>query len=281
MAQTLISTGISRNGVPYNRLGRGPRTLVVFQGLVFNNEPPSGLSARMMLGNYAFLQEEYTVYLATRKTGLPESYSIKDMADDYAVMIQEEFDGPVDVLGISTGGAIAQHFAAGHADLVRRLVINASAYTLNDAAKEVQMRVGRLAAQGKWREAAKVLMDFALAPLRFSGVISMIASLMFAATAPDDPSDLVVTIEAEDKHNFRDRLGEIKAPTLVIAGARDPFYTEESLRETARGIPNAQRILYPEKGHAPTGKQFSQDVLAFLDPDNDLTVPSGAAPTRS
>ena len=92
----------------------------------------------------------------------------------------------------------------------------------------------------------------------------MVASLMFAATAPDDPSDLVVTIEAEDKHDFRDRLGEIVAPTLVITGARDPFYTEESLRETARGIPNARLVLYPDKGHAPTGKQFRQDVLAFL-----------------
>ena len=264
MTQSPITTGISRNGVPYNRLGRGPRPLVVFQGLVFSNEPPTGLSARLMLGNYAFLQEEYTVYLATRKTGLPERYSMKDMADDYAVMIQEEFDGPVDVIGISTGGSIAQHFAADHPDLLRRLVLHGCAYSLNDVAKKVQLRVGHLASQGRWRDASKVLMDFALAPVRFSGVISMIASLMFAATAPEDPSDLVVTIEAEDKHDFRDRLGEIVAPTLVITGTRDPFYTEESLRETARGIPNAQLVLYPDKGHAPAGKQFAQDVLTFL-----------------
>jgi pimeloyl-ACP methyl ester carboxylesterase len=238
--------------------------LVVFQGLVFSNEPPTGLSARMMLGNYTFLQDEYTVYLATRKAGLPGGYSMKDMADDYAVMIEDEFGGPVDVLGISTGGSIAQHFAADHAGLVRRLVIHASAYTLNDAAKEVQMRVGRLATQGRWREASKVLMDFALAPNPFSGIIAAIASLMLAATAPDDASDLVVTIEAEDKHDFRDRLGEIGTPTLVIAGARDPFYTEESLRETADGIPNAQLVLYPDKGHAPGGEQFRRDVLTFL-----------------
>ena len=249
---------------PHNRLGHGPRILVVFQGLVLSNEPPTGLSARMMLSNYTFLQEEYTVYLLTRKVGLPDGYSMQDMADDYAVMIEEEFGGPVDVLGISTGGAIAQHFAADHAGLVRRLVLHGSAYTLNETAKEVQMRVGRLAGQGKWRKASAVLMDFALGPNRFGGVIATIASLMLATTAPDDASDLVVTIEAEDKHDFRNRLGEIQAPTLVIAGARDPFYTEESLRVTARGIPNAQLVLYPDKGHAPSGKQFRQDVLAFL-----------------
>ena len=264
MAQTQIASGVSRNGLPYNRLGGGPRTLVVFQGLVFDNEPPTGLSARMMLGTYRFLEDEYTIYIVSRKAGLPDGYAMKDMADDYAAMIEDELGGSVDVIGVSTGGAIAQHFAADHAHLVRRLVLHASAYTLNDAAKEVQMRVGHLASQGKWREASKVLMDFALAPNRFGRIIAAIAALMQAAAVPDDPSDLIVTIEAEDKHDFRDRLGKIQAPTLVIAGARDPFYTEESLRETASGIPNAKLVLYPDKGHVFSGKQFRQDVLDFL-----------------
>jgi pimeloyl-ACP methyl ester carboxylesterase len=73
-----------------------------------------------------------------------------------------------------------------------------------------------------------------------------------------------VTVEAEDKQDFGDRLAEIKAPTLVIASAEDPFYTEALLRDTAAGIPNGRLVLYEGKGHAPTGKQFSEDVLAFL-----------------
>jgi pimeloyl-ACP methyl ester carboxylesterase len=70
--------------------------------------------------------------------------------------------------------------------------------------------------------------------------------------------------EAEDKHDFQDRLAEITAPTLVVAGARDPFCTETLLRETAKGIPNARLILYAGKGHTPTGKESSEDVLTFL-----------------
>jgi pimeloyl-ACP methyl ester carboxylesterase len=81
---------------------------------------------------------------------------------------------------------------------------------------------------------------------------------------PKDPSDLVVTIEAEDRHNFKDRLAQIAAPTLVVAGDKDPFYPERLFRETAEGIPNARLILYPGMGHPASGKQFNQDVLAFL-----------------
>jgi pimeloyl-ACP methyl ester carboxylesterase len=258
------TAGYSRSGLPYNRLGHGPRILVVFQGLLFENKPLTGLSARLMLSTYSFLQKEYTTYIVTRKSGLPDGYSMQDMADDYAVMIGEEFGCPVDVIGTSTGGSIAQHFAADHPDLVRRLVLHASAYTLGDAAKEVQMRVGHLARQRKWREASTALLGFMMSPSRFGKITAAIGSLVLSSTAPDDPSDLVVTVEAEDKHDFHDRLAEIRAPTLVITGAQDPFYTEALLRETAEGIPNARLILYEGKGHAPAGKQFGHDVLTFL-----------------
>jgi pimeloyl-ACP methyl ester carboxylesterase len=81
-----------------------------------------------------------------------------------------------------------------------------------------------------------------------------------------------VTVETEDKHDFKDRLAEITAPTLVIAGAQDPFYTETSLRETSEGIPNASLILYAGKGHAAAGKQFERDVLGFLTEDVPETL---------
>lgn len=80
--------------------------------------------------------------------------------------------------------------------------------------------------------------------------------------APADPSDVLVTLEAEDNHDFKDRLAEIKAPTLVIGGEEDYFYP---IRETAAGIPNAKLILYEGLGHnAISDKRFGEDVLAFL-----------------
>lgn len=100
-------------------------------------------------------------------------------------------------------------------------------------------------------------------------------------TAQNDPSDLVVTVEAEDNHDFKDRLAEITAPTLVTGGDQDPFYSETLFRETAKGIPNARLILYAGKGHAPAGKQFRRDVLSFLMEDMPETFNTPKADIKS
>ena len=269
MTRSKATDGYFRSGLPYNRFGHGPRDLVVFQGLVFENKPLSGSMARFFLGTYKFLEEDYTAYIVTRKPGLPDGYSLQDMSDDYAVMIREEFGHPVDVIGVSTGGSIAQHFAADHPDLVRRLVIHSSAYTLSDTGKAVQTRTGHLARQRQWRAAYAVTLGLTLpgngAMKYIARPVVWLGSLLAGSLgAPEDPSDLVVTIEAEDKHDFKDRLAEITAPTLVIAGDRDPFYTEVLIRDTAEGIPNARLILYKGMGHPASGKQFGRDVLTFL-----------------
>jgi pimeloyl-ACP methyl ester carboxylesterase len=262
------SAGYFRNGMPYNRLGHGPRPLIVFQGLTFENKPQSGLGAGLANWMYKFLEDDYTVYSVLRKREMPRGYTLQDMADDYAVMIREEFGGPLDVIGISTGGSIVQHFAADHPDLVRRLVIHSSAYVLSDTAKQLQLMLGQLAQRHQWTKAWAILMK-AVLPRRgvkqlLSRPIVWLSAPLMALTAPQDPNDLIVTVEAEDVHNFKDRLAQITAPTLIVAGEQDPFYTPTLFRETAAGIPNARLCLYPGMGHPASGKQFKQDVLAFL-----------------
>ena len=61
------SAGYFHSGLPYNRLGHGPRPLIVFQGLTLENKPQAGLATRM----YQFLGDDYTVYVVLRKPGMP------------------------------------------------------------------------------------------------------------------------------------------------------------------------------------------------------------------
>ncbi len=268
MFDTYGKSGWFKNGIPYNRLGNGPRPLVVFQGLLFENKPQPG----MVVDAYNFLGEDYTVFVVMRKPGMPVGYSLKDMANDYAEMVREVFGGPVDVIGVSTGGSIVQHFAADHPDLIRKLVIQSSAYILSDFSKALQLKVADQARNRHWVEAYYTMMEMMFPRQGVSGllikpIVLFISLIMGVFSAPKKPNDLVVTVEAEDQHDFRNRLSEIKAPTLVVAGMEDPFYSEGLFRETAAGILNARLILYPNMGHPASGKQFERDVLAFLRED--------------
>jgi pimeloyl-ACP methyl ester carboxylesterase len=96
---------------------------------------------RMSTGYLRGLTNSYKIYIVSRRPGLPPGYSLSDMSDDYAVMIKDELGGAADIIGVSTGGTIAQHFAIDHPDLVRRLVLAMTGFRLNTEAKELQMEV--------------------------------------------------------------------------------------------------------------------------------------------
>jgi len=256
--------GHFRGGLPYVRVGRGARPLVVIAGLIPKSEPPPGGASFM----YGFLARDFTVFVVMRRAGLRRGSTIADIATDYASMMREEFDGPVDVIGTSTGGAIALRLAADHPDTVRRLVVHSSAHELSEPAKRGQLQLARLAEKRRWRDVWSQLLSFVL-PQRGPAwvltrpVVWTLAPVM-ALDAPRDPSDFVVIVEAEDRFRFRDRLGDVRAPTLVVAGDQDPFYTPDLFRETAAGIPDSRLVLYPRMGHPARGRRFRRDVLAFL-----------------
>jgi pimeloyl-ACP methyl ester carboxylesterase len=218
----------------------------------------------MSTGYLRGLVDSYKIYVVSRKSGLPKGYSLTDMSDDYAVMIENDIGSAPDIIGVSTGGAIAQHFAVDHPDLMGRLVLAMTGCRLNEEARELQMRVADLARKGKRRAASALLgttiMRKGITKHLFKSFMWLLGPLMI----PADASDGIVEIEAEDRHDLGDRLGEIKADTMVIGGEEDFFYP---LRETAAKIPNARLVLYPNLGHNAMfarSRQFSEEILSFL-----------------
>lgn len=265
MAKAKVITGYSKNNLPYTCIGNSPRKLVIFDGLDFSHKPPSGMMLRMTISMYSRLIEHFKVYIVSRKPGLPDGYSIRDMSEDYATMIRDEIGEAVDIMGISTGGPMVQYFAVDHPELTKHLVLAATGYRLSERGRELQRRVGELARQRKWGAAYSTLAT-GIYPHGIKKYLFKLFMYIFGAFgAPKDPSDGLVEIEAEDKHNFKKQLPDIKVPTLVIGGEEDYFYP---VRETADGIPNARLILYKGTGHnAVMKRQFAEDVLAFLKGD--------------
>ncbi len=105
MAKLALITGYSKNGLPYFRLGSGQRKLVIFSPMPdFSRKPPSGITLKMFTNMFKRLAEGFTVYYVCRKPKLPNGYSTRDMSEDYATMIKDEIEGPVDIMILTDGG---------------------------------------------------------------------------------------------------------------------------------------------------------------------------------
>jgi pimeloyl-ACP methyl ester carboxylesterase len=264
MAKRTATTGYSANGLPYACFGSGTSNLVVFDGLDFRHKPPSGIIQRMSYGYLKRLANDYRIYIVSRRPGLPPGYSLKDMSDDYAVMIKNELGGAVDIIGVSTGGGIAQYFAIDHPDLVRRLVLAMTGCRQTEQGKELLRKVAELARKRKRRAAYALLGTAIIRKGIAKHVFKWFMWLLGPLYVPADPSDGIVEIEADDRYDLSDRLDRIKPDTLVIGGEEDFFY---AIRETAGKIPDARLVLYPDLGHNAMfarSRQFGQEIRAFL-----------------
>jgi pimeloyl-ACP methyl ester carboxylesterase len=263
----VVREGEFSGGLPYLAVGQGP-PLVVFSAFTAEHANPTGAARRFSLRPLAPLAHHFTVHLVNRKPGLAPGSSIEDLAGHYAHALERAFAGPVAVVGVSTGGSIAQQFAIDHPQLVRRLVLVASACRLAPAGRRMQRDLARYTLAGRPRRAWAATGPELAATAVGGRLYGVLLWLSGPRLDPEDPCDMLVTIAAEDRFDAGPRLHRISAPTLIVAGDRDRNYTPELFRETAERIPGARLRLYPGKGHASIAtlsyKPAVGEVVGFL-----------------
>jgi pimeloyl-ACP methyl ester carboxylesterase len=268
VAESTLVHGTFGNGIPYLKFGTGPMTMLFLAGGP-GNTVPSGFGASGFVRGMRAFTDEYTIVLVTRRSGLPEGYTTRDMACDYADLIRDEFAGHVGlVMGVSYGGLIAQYLAADHPELFDRLVIAMSGPVVSDDAKRMDLRYAQLIGAHKDREAMASRADAA-----FKGIVRpVVAGLLWLVGKPllgkiDETfrRDVVIEAEAEDRHDSWGVLGQIRVPVLIVGSDDDFAFPPEVTTAMAQRISGANIRLYPG-GHTAAflDKRFAPDVREFV-----------------
>lgn len=222
------------------RQGQGP--LVVLSHAL-------GCDLTMWDGVAAALQDRYTVLRYDhrghgRSPAVGEAYTMADLADDAAELIQAQAPGePVHFVGLSMGGMTAQALGARHPRLVRSLVIANSASAYDAPARALwQARIDTVRTQGVPSIADGAMQRWFTPEFRADqagGGAARVAALRAvleatAATPYAAACDAVARIDL-DAGNAR-----IGCPTLVIAGSRDEATPPSLSERIAQAIPGAQ-----------------------------------------
>jgi pimeloyl-ACP methyl ester carboxylesterase len=256
-------------GMAYLRAGTGP-VLVFLPGLSAHHRPPRGVDRWFQLQQIRPLSRGHEVWWIQRRAGLPPGVTMPGLAADYAEVLGQRFGGPVDVVGVSTGGSVALQLAADHPGAVRRLVLVSSGCALGPHGRAAQRRVAALLRQNKPRQAGAVLMSMLGATPLSRRAMAALGWLLGTGVAGRGDPDLLATIDAEDTFDLTQRLSSVTTPTLVAGGARDAFYDGGVFEQTAALLPRGCLTLYQGKGHmGTTAPRLTRDVLTFLDSAHD------------
>ena len=182
-------------------------------------------------------------------------YSLADMAEDAALLLERLQLGRAHVIGASMGGMIAQTLAARHPASVRSLVsIMSNTGSLLSGQPRLRSYSALLRTPPPGREAfiEHMLGVFALigspGPLRdLEDVREIIGRSYDRDHDPDGSGRQLAAIVAAG--NRTAELRRISAPTLVIHGTADPLVGFSGGRATARAIPGARLMPVEGMGH--------------------------------
>lgn len=270
MAKTLPASarsGTSANGMKHDTWGDGPRTLLFIQGGPGSHVPRGrvGLAAtRRMFAPY--LAAGYRVTMATRRRHMPSGYTFTDMADDHAQLITEVLGGRADlVVGESYGGMIAQYLAGLHPQRIGHLALVATGCRLSPWSDELDARLIAALEADDLRAAAEVFAEELLPGESVRMLRRLLAPLLARRMTPVD--DVLTETRADLAYDARPLLPRIQAPTLLVCGDRDRFFTREIVEETAALIPDCRLVRRKGKGHVGTAssRRNPREVLAFVE----------------
>ena len=248
----------------YIRFGTGEKALVFLPGLGDGLRSVKGTAVFMAM-LYRKYAADYTVYMFSRKKALSPHCTTRDMAYDQKRAMDMLGIDKADIIGVSMGGMIAQHFAADHPEAVGKLVLVVTTAGQNPIIKS---------AVNEWIDFAKLGDHRAFMESNLRLIYSekyyrnnrWIIPVIGALTKPKSYERFLIQAEACLCHDAEEALARVKAPTLIIGGNKDRVLGGEASKVLNKGIESSVLHIYPEGHHGlyEEEKGFNSLVLDFL-----------------
>ncbi len=226
-----------------------------FHVIRFDNRD-AGLSTHMRdapVPNLAAVQD------AQRRGEQPAlPYTLNDMADDTAALLDGLDIARTHVLGISLGGMIAQALAIRHRERVVSLNIFMSQSGNPDLPPSDEQKMRKLATaapdpmrdlEGYLRHSVDLNQTLG-SPLYPTPEVELREFARQAALRAYNPAGALRQLAAgRGSPDRRTQLGELGLPTLIVHGRADGLIPPESGEDIARSIPGAWLLMVDGMGH--------------------------------
>jgi pimeloyl-ACP methyl ester carboxylesterase len=184
--------------------------------------------------------------------------------------------GRVDIVGNSMGGYIAAEVAIQFPERIDQLIlVSAAGITSADIARRPILTAGRIATAMVSYGAAQHR-QIASRPKSRHLALALVArypSLLRADLAYEGffkgagKPGFDAALRASLDYDFRDRLPEVKVPTLIVWGERDSIIPVRDADEFERLIEDSRKVVLKDTGHIPMAERptaFNDVLMKFL-----------------
>ena len=255
-----------RFSMEYFRFGTGEKTLVILPGL--SVQSVMGV-ADAVAEAYLPIQDAFTVYVFDRRSDLPPSYPVREMARDTAEAFRALGLEKVCLFGASQGGMIALVMAIEYPELVGKLVLGSSSAHVKEPQYRVLENWVHLAKAGD-REGLYLSFGEEIYPPE---VFRQVRQALIDAAGTVTEGDLArFVIRAEGTKGFDvvRELDRIRCPVLAIGVYEDRVLDSDATLEIAEKLDaraDFRLYLYTGYGHAAfdTAPDYKQRILRFFE----------------
>ena len=262
MTGSVVTNGFETK---YIRFGTGNRKLVILPGLSVQSVMPAAASIKKQ---YEIFCGDFTVWLFDRRSGLPDKYTVCDMANDAAAAMSALGLENVCLFGTSQGGMMAQVIAADHPGLVNKLALGSSACLVDEERCSVIDEWVMLAKQGKKKELYLSFGEKVYPAWFFEKYRDAFAELSKSVTDAD-LARFVILAEGTRGFDVRDRIGSINCPVLAVGDDSDAVLGAAATDDFAAafsGRSDFELLRYSSFGHAvyDTAPDFKKKLFDFF-----------------
>lgn len=227
------------------------------------------------LNQVSVLSQNYQVVVFDNRgvgqTDTPdEDYSTEMMADDVVALLKFLNVDKAHILGFSMGGMIAQIVALKYPQLVKSLLLNATAAQFPAKAKHLvqtwlRMLNENVSLETRIREG--FLWVYTNEFFEDDEMVRASVNLAIERSHSLSARGFAGQVAALMKHDTRAQISQILVPTLVSIGRDDSFIPIEFSEELAAKIPKAELVILEHGGHncwMEFPEVFNQAVMQFL-----------------
>jgi pimeloyl-ACP methyl ester carboxylesterase len=257
---------ISRDGtrIAFTKVGSGPPVVLVDGAFCYRELGPAPELAPLLAQNF-------TVFLYDRRgrgeSGDTAPYAIKREIDDLRAIV-DEAGGTADLVGVSSGAALALQAAANGVN-VKKLVLYEPPFTTNgDRPKPLEdpkAHIQQLVSAGDRPGAMKYFLADVVGVPR--GIVFAMPWFMrsnwkkMEKVAQTLPYDLTITA---DRSVLEERSASISVPTLVLGGEKSPAVLRDAVSAVAKALPNARSQFLAGQNHNLSAPIVAPLVVDFL-----------------